>query len=73
METSFRNFQNPTIFDEKISPSHIIQGVLGNCYFCATMFAMTEVPERIKEMFVTREINKAGIYLMKFLVNGVNR
>jgi calpain-15 len=32
---------------------------------------MAEVPERIKEMFVTKEINKAGIYLMTFWINGV--
>ena len=32
---------------------------------------MAEVPERIKECFVTKEVNKAGIYLMRFWINGV--
>jgi len=32
---------------------------------------MAEIPERIKSMFITKEINKAGIYLMTFWINGV--
>lgn len=64
-------YKAPKIFDEKISPDDINQGGLGNCYYLCTLSAMAEVPERIKEMFVTKEINKAGIYLMTFWINGV--
>ena len=32
---------------------------------------MAEVPDRILECFITQTINKAGIYLMKFWVNGI--
>jgi len=32
---------------------------------------MAEIPERIKSMFITKEINKSGIYLMTFWINGI--
>ena len=44
---------------------------MGNCYFLATLSSLAEFPERVKQMFVTQEINAAGIYLMRFYVNGV--
>jgi len=32
---------------------------------------MAEVPDRITECFINQTVNKAGIYLMKFWINGV--
>jgi calpain-15 len=51
-------------------PTDINQGELGNCYFLAVLSAMAEVPERIFARFITKEPNKAGIYLMSLFVNG---
>ena len=31
---------------------------------------MAEFPERVEQMFVTKTINKAGIYMMRFFLNG---
>lgn len=36
----------------------------------AVLSAMAVNPERVKERFYTKEENKAGIYLMSFIVNG---
>lgn len=60
----------PTIFGDKINPSDVEQGKLGNCYFLATLSAMAEIPERVKARFYTKEVNRAGIYLMVFFING---
>ena len=32
---------------------------------------MAEFPERIKALIETKEVNSAGIYLLKFFVNGL--
>ena len=37
----------------------------------AVLSALAEFPERVEALFVTKEVNAAGVYLMKFFVNGV--
>ena len=32
---------------------------------------MAEKPERVMARFYTKEVNKAGIYLMSFFINGI--
>ena len=53
------------------STDDIIQGSLGNCYFLAGLVALTETPSRIKKLFMTQEVNKAGVYQVKLFVNGI--
>ena len=65
-------FSEPVIFND-INPDDISQGCLGDCYFLAVLSALAEFPERIKALFVTQEVNDAGIYLMKFHINGVEK
>ena len=36
----------------------------------AALSSLAEFPDRVKQMFVTKTINKAGIYLVKFFLNG---
>ena len=58
------------IFEDGIEPNDINQGQLGDCYFLAALSSLAEFPERVKAMFVTKEINKAGIYMVMFFLNG---
>ena len=44
--------------------------MLGNCYFLATLSSVAEFPFRIKAMFDTQDINDAGIYKVRFYING---
>lgn len=53
-----------------MDPNDIDQGALGNCYYLATLSSLAEFEDRVKAMFVTKEVNEAGIYLMKFFING---
>ena len=59
------------IFDESIAPSDIAQGGLGNCYFLSVLSALAEKPERIKKLFIDKEINDKGIYGVWLTKNGV--
>ena len=62
---------NPVyMFRDGIEPNDIEQGALGNCYFLAVLSSLAEYPERVRAMFVTKEINEAGIYMVNFIING---
>lgn len=64
-------YDTPHVFDKKISPNDINQGSLGDCYFLAVLSAMAEFPVRINALIETKSVNSAGIYLLKFFINGV--
>ena len=64
-------FKKPAIFTDGVTPNDIKQGMLGDCYFLSALSSMAENPENIMERFQTRTINKAGIYMMTFYINGV--
>lgn len=59
------------MFAGGIGPNDINQGGLGDCYFLAVLSSLAEVPERIADMFVTKDLNAAGIYMVKFYINGI--
>jgi len=48
----------------------IKQGVLGDCYLLAVLSALSERPNRIKDLFVSQHFNKLGIYALKINVMG---
>ena len=53
-----------------IDPNDIKQGMLGNCYFLSALSALSEFPDRIKQIFKTQEINDSGIYAVYICING---
>ena len=54
-------------------PNDIKQGKCGDCYFLSTLSSLAEYPERIKKIFLTREVNEAGCYAVTIYVNGEKR
>ena len=64
-------YKNPRVFDEDIHPNDISQGELGDCYFLSVLSALAEFPENVKALIDTKKVNSAGIYLLKFFVNGI--
>jgi len=45
------------IFPDNIFPDDIRQQDLGNCYFMSALSSLAENPERIRRLFVEKEIN----------------
>jgi len=43
---------------------------LGNCYFLASITALAEFPDILKENFLVETKNDAGVYGLKFYVRG---
>ena len=58
------------MFKSGIGPNDINQGYLSNCYFLAALSSLAESESQVKALFITKEINTAGIYLVKFYING---
>ena len=54
-----------------MSPGDIKQGNIGNCWFLAGAAAIAEKPERLKRVFVNKNLNKEGIYALNMFALGV--
>lgn len=65
--------KKPVIFDSKIEPADIQQGALGDCYFLSALSVMAEKPERIRKLFLSDQINEAGVYGVRMTKNGVTQ
>jgi calpain-15 len=57
----------------KVDPGDIKQGYANDCYFLSTISAIAEFPDRIKALFLTKEINPAGCYAVELFVMGEKR
>jgi hypothetical protein len=58
------------LFDSEINPNDVTQGRIGNCYFLAVCSSLAEQPDRVRDRFITKTCNKAGIYLLSLWING---
>ena len=58
------------IFQGEIEPDDIIQGALPNCYFLSALSSLAENPSRVRQLFITQQVNSAGIYVIRFFING---
>lgn len=59
------------LFVGLIEPNDIIQGGIGDCYFLSSLAALSERPERIKELFCSEKVNEHGVYGANFYKNGI--
>lgn len=51
------------IFND-ISPCDIKQGYCGDCYYLSAISSLAENPQRVKDIFITEEVNDEGCYAM---------
>jgi hypothetical protein len=57
-------FKDGPTFDD------IGQGNIGDCYFMGSLGSFGEFPELIKARFITKKVNKCGIYAVSLFING---
>ena len=63
-----------SLFGEKgISPSDVLQGAIGNCWFMAAAAAVAEQPGRLEKVFVNPQgtLNSNGIYAVNLYTLGM--
>jgi hypothetical protein len=58
------------VFKDGIEPNDIKQGALGDCYFLSSLSVIAERPNRISNLFVTKECNSESIYAVNITKNG---
>ena len=65
-EGRFKIYEDP-------GPNDIKQGKCGDCYYLSCLSSLAEFPDRIKRIFITKDVNDAGIYACSFYINGEKR
>lgn len=58
------------LFEGKIEFDDVRQGSIGNCYFMASISALTECPQIIAEIFRQHEVQKSGYYEICLRIDG---
>ena len=58
------------VFEGKIEFDDVRQGAIGNCYFMASISALTETPQIIAEIFRHHEVQKSGCYEITLKLDG---
>jgi hypothetical protein len=58
------------MFSNSSPYSTMVQGFIGDCYYLSTLVALDARPGALENMFVTKDVNKAGIYAMTFYIAG---
>lgn len=74
LETEFKRLHelhpDATLFGDNPTWHDVVQGGVGNCYILAAMGALVEYPELIRPVFITDQLNKVGIYTLRFFIRG---
>ena len=69
-EEIFGGKENYALFEGKVEFDDVRQGSIGNCYFMASLSALTEVPEVIFNIFRHLEVQESGYYEVCFKIDG---
>jgi len=59
------------MFEDKIEFDDVRQGSIGNCYFMASISALTENPQIIAEIFRHHDVNSNGYYEICLKIDGL--
>ena len=60
-----KEYPKTKLFNDKLSYLEPIQHTFGNCYLIATMSALYNHEDLLKDAFLIKEKNKAGIYAVR--------
>ncbi|CAF3546833.1 unnamed protein product [Rotaria sp. Silwood1] len=59
-----------TIYDLP-DPSDIHQGKLGDCWLMAALALITERPQMLQHILLTKKVNREGVYVVRICHNGI--
>ena len=58
------------VFLDNIEPNDIKQGLLGDCWLMCALASLAERPQLVQRLFLTKEVNKYGVYRVRLCKNG---
>lgn len=61
---------DPTVFLPPVDANDIRQGSLGNCWLLSAIAVLTQKPDALMGVFVTKEYCREGVYGLRFFKNG---
>ena len=62
--------QDPMLFEDKISIDSLSLGEIANTYFLSTLSALSQFPNLISQIFITKKINQECIYQISLFIDG---
>lgn len=66
----FDSIPNGELFAGGIQPINIHQGGFGNCYFLVGLSALAERPQRIRDIFISKEVGNHGLFACTLIFRG---
>jgi hypothetical protein len=60
-----------SLFGSGAKPDDVEQGSIGNCWFLAAAASVAEVPNRLENNWITKDMNAEGIYAINMYILGV--
>ena len=62
--------QDPMLFEDKISVDSLRLGEIANTYYLSTLSALSQFPNLINQIFITKKINQECIYQISLFIDG---
>jgi len=66
-----RDFSDDIHVIDQVDPNDIDQGELGDCWILSSIAALSEHPDRIARIVVTKRVNQVGVYQVELCINGL--
>lgn len=71
LSNSGLRFKECTVFRRSsLSPSDVVQGNLGNCWFMAALASLAQRTDLIDKLFVTKEYCSRGVFSIRLFIHG---
>ena len=61
--------KTPVLFAAGSDPNDIRQGALGDCWFLSAIAVLSQHPDRLKSVFLSKTANMFGVYSLRFFKN----
>ena len=58
------------LFEDKIEPNDVNQGTIGDSYYVSSVSAMAKYPNLIYHIFLSKELNTEGYFILNFFIDG---
>ena len=62
--------QDPMLFEDKISVDSLRLGEIANTYYLSALSALSQFPNLINQLFITKKINQECVYQISLFIDG---